>query len=396
MVAKLPVLAPNKTVPRLRISARSRAFRKRFYPQASDQDWNDWRWQLKSRIRDAAGLARILNLSDDERTAVERHEGSLPVGMNPYYASLLDPDDPLQPLRRTVVAVNAEYVRSPGEALDPLAEDADSPVPGIVHRYPDRVLFLVTGFCPVYCRYCTRSRAVGKPGGEYRYDTDQWQRAIDYVAATPAVRDVLISGGDPLSLSDDKLDWLLTRLRAIPHVEFLRIGSKMPAVTPQRITPSLVKMLRRHHPLFMSIHFTHPDELTPEVEEASGRLADAGVPLGSQTVLMAGINDRVETLIRLFHGLLRFRVKPYYLFQVDPVFGTQHFKVPVERAFEIVRGLRGHTSGYAVPTFAIDAPGGGGKVALLPESIVGREGDELILRNFEGNSYRYPDPAGAR
>jgi lysine 2,3-aminomutase len=293
------------------------------------------------------------------------------------------------------VAVNAEYVETPGEAVDPLAEDADSPVPGIVHRYPDRVLFLVTGFCPVYCRYCTRSRMVGNPGGEYRFDTSQWQRAIDYVAATPAVRDVLISGGDPLSLSDEKLDWLLTRLRAIPHVELLRIGSKMPAVTPQRITPSLAKMLRRHHPLFMSVHFTHPDELTPEVEEACGRLGDAGIPLGSQTVLMAGINDEVVTLMRLFHGLLRFRVRPYYLFQCDPVVGTAHFRVPVERAFEIMRGLRGHTSGYAVPTFAIDGPGGGGKIALLPESIVGRDGDELILRNFEGKLHRYPDPAHA-
>jgi lysine 2,3-aminomutase len=386
----------RRAVPRLRIGPRSRAFKKRFFPDASERDWNDWRWQLKNRIRDIASLARILNLSDDERTAVERHTGSLPVGMNPYYASLLDPDDPMQPLRRTVVAVNAEYVRSPGEALDPLSEDSDSPVPGIVHRYPDRVLFLVTGFCPVYCRYCTRSRVVGNPGGEYRFDTAQWQRAIDYVAATPAVRDVLISGGDPLSLSDDKLDWLLTRLRAIPHVEFLRIGSKMPAVTPQRITPALVKMLRRHHPLWMSIHFMHPDELTPEVEEACGRLADAGVPLGSQTVLMAGINDQVETLLQLFHGLLRFRVRPYYLFQCDPVFGTSHFRVPVERAFEIVRSLRGHTTGYAVPTFAIDAPGGGGKIALLPESIVGREGGDVLLRNFEGNIYRYPDGADTR
>ena len=382
-------------MPRLVISPRSRAFRKRFFPNASDQDWNDWRWQLQNRIRDLPGLERILNLSLDERTAVERHTGSLPVGMNPYYASLLDRDDPLQPLRRTVVAVNAEYVHTRGEMADPLAEDSDSPVPGIVHRYPDRVLFLVTGFCAVYCRYCTRSRMVGNPGGEYRFDTSQWQRAIDYIAATPAVRDVLISGGDPLSLSDEKLDWLLTRLRAIQHVEFVRIGSKMPAVTPQRITPGLVKMFRRHHPLWMSLHFMHPDELTPEVEEACGRLADAGVPLGSQTVLMAGINDDVETLKQLFHGLLRFRVRPYYLFQCDLILGTAHFRVPVERAFEIVRGLRGHTSGYAVPTFAIDAPGGGGKIALLPESIVGREGDDVLLRNFEGKVYRYPDPAGA-
>lgn len=382
----------DQPVPRLLISPRSRAFRKRFFPEATDRDWNDWRWQLKRRIRDLPGLERILDLSDDERGAVARHTGSLPVGINPYYASLLDPDDATHGLRRTVVSVGAEYVRSPGESIDPLAEDGDSPVPGLVHRYPDRVLFLVTGFCPVYCRYCTRSRMVGNPGGEYRFDTTQWQRAIDYVAATPAVRDVLISGGDPLSLSDDKLDWLLTRLRAIPHVEFLRIGSKMPAVTPQRITPALTRMLRRHHPVWMSIHFTHPDELTPEVGEACERLADAGVPLGSQTVLMAGINDDVATLTRLFHGLLKIRVRPYYLFQCDPVVGTAHFRVPLERALEIVSGLRGHTTGYAVPTFAIDGPGGGGKIALLPEAIVGRDEDAVLLRNFEGKVFRYPDP----
>ena len=384
-----------RSVPRLRVSPRSREFRARFFPEARDREWNDWRWQIKQRIRDLAGLERILRLSDDERSAVVRHTGSLPVGVNPYYASLLDPDDPSHPLRRTVVAVNAEYVRSPGESIDPLAEDHDSPVPGLVHRYPDRVLFLVTGFCPVYCRYCTRSRMVGNFDGEYRFDTTQWQRAIDYVAATPAVRDVLISGGDPLSLGDEKLDWLLTRLGAIPHVEFVRIGSKMPAATPQRVTPAFVKMLRRHHPLWMSIHFTHPDELTPEVEEACGRLADAGVPLGSQTVLMAGINDDVLTLTRLFQGLLRFRVRPYYLFQCDPVVGTAHFRVPLERAFEIMRGLRGHTTGYAVPTFAIDGPGGGGKIALLPDAIVGREGGDLLLRNFEGEIFRYPDPPAA-
>jgi lysine 2,3-aminomutase len=379
-------------VPRLRIGRRAREFRKRFFPSASDSEWNDWRWQVKNRIRDLAGLERVLKLSDDERSAIRRHTGSLPVGINPYYASLLDPDDVRHPLRRTVVMVNDEYVTSPGEADDPLSEDADTRVPGLVHRYPDRVLFLVTGFCPVYCRYCTRSRLVGNPGGEYRFDTSQWQRAIDYVAATPAVRDVLISGGDPLSLSDEKLEWLLSRLHAIPHVEFVRIGTKMPAVTPQRITPAFTRMLKRQRPVWMSIHFTHPEELTPEVEEACNRLADAGVPLGSQTVLMAGINDDVATLTALFHGLLKIRVRPYYLYQCDPVSGTAHFRVPVSRAFEIMKGLRGHTTGYAVPTFAIDAPGGGGKIALIPESIVGRDGDDLLLRNFEGNVYRYPDP----
>jgi lysine 2,3-aminomutase len=382
-------------VPRLTIGPRAAAFRRRFHPDATNREWNDWRWQVRNRIRDLAGLERVLRLSPDERSAIRRHAGPLPVGVNPYYASLLDPDDPRHPLRRTVVMVNAEYVTAPGEADDPLAEDSHSPVPGIVHRYPDRVLFLVTGFCPVYCRYCTRSRMVGDPDGTYRFDVAQWQRAIDYVAATPTVRDVLISGGDPLSLADDKLDWLLARLRRIPHVEFLRIGSKMPAATPQRITPSLVRVLRRHAPVWMSIHFTHAEELTPEVAQACNRLADAGIPLGSQTVLLAGVNDDARTLTSLFHGLLRLRVRPYYLYQCDPVSGTSHFRVPVGRALEILRGLRGHTTGYAVPTFVVDAPGGGGKIALVPDAVVGREGDDLLLRNHEGRVFRYPDPAGS-
>ncbi len=260
------------------------AFRKRYFPQATHRDWNDWRWQLRSRIKDAATLGRILRLSDDERAAMERHDGVLPVGITPYYASLLDLDNPNQPLRKTVVMVRDEFVRSPEEQADPLNEDGDSPVPGLVHRYPDRVLFLVTGTCPVYCRYCTRSRMVGKPGGEYSFSTQQWERAIAYIAATPEVRDVLISGGDPLVLSNERIEWLLSRLRAIRHVELLRIGTKVPSALPQRITRELARILKRYHPVFLSIHFTHPDEVTPETADACRRLADAGIPLGSQTV----------------------------------------------------------------------------------------------------------------
>lgn len=371
--------------------ARSTAFRRKFFPEASLREWNDWHWQLRNRARNLADLTRLLQLSDDERSAVERHQGPLPVGITPYYASLLDPLNPWQPLRRTMVMVNGEYQVSPGEARDPLNEDGHSPVPGLVHRYPDRVLFLVTGFCPVYCRYCTRSRLVGSPGGEYRFVTAQWERAIEYIAATPAIRDVLISGGDPLTLSDDKLEWLLSRLRAIPHVEFLRIGTKVPAALPQRITADLVRMLKRYHPLWMSIHFTHADELTPEVTRACARLADAGIPLGSQTVLLAGINDDVGTLKRLFQGLLKIRVRPYYLYQCDPVSGSAHFRVPVERGLALIRGLRGHTTGYAVPTYVIDAPGGGGKIPLFPDPVLGREGENLLVRNYEGKTYRYPD-----
>ncbi|GIX47249.1 MAG: L-lysine 2,3-aminomutase [Candidatus Tectimicrobiota bacterium] len=392
--ASSPPRQKPRPLPRFVISPHSRAFRRRFFPEASDAEWNDWRWQLRQRIRDLAGLERLLRLSEDERQAILRHRGTLPLGITPYYASLLDAEDPQQPLRRTVVPVSAEYLRLPGEADDPLAEDAHSPVPGIVHRYPDRVLFLVTGFCPVYCRYCTRSRLVGDPGGAYRFSVSQWEQALAYIEATPAVRDVLLSGGDPLTLSDERLAWLLARLRRIRHVELVRLGTKVPAVLPQRITPALTRLLRRFHPLWLSLHFTHPDELTPEVRQACARLADAGIPLGSQTVLLAGINDDVATLRRLFQGLLTFRVRPYYLYQCDPISGSGHFRTPVARGLELIRGLRGHTTGYAVPTFVIDAPGGGGKVPLQPEAIVGRDGNDLLLRNYEGRLYRYPDPLG--
>jgi lysine 2,3-aminomutase len=315
-----PPPRPIRRVPRLKISARSHAFRKRFYPQASAREWNDWRWQNSHRIRTVADLARIISLSEDEYQAIGRHRGPLPVGIGPYYASLLDAQDPNQPLRRTVVPVNAEYIRTPGEADDPLGEENDSPVPGLVHRYPDRVLLLATGICSTYCRYCTRSRMVGATG-EKSVKKAHLEQALAYIAATPAVRDVLISGGDPLSLDDDKLDWLLGQLRRIPHVEFLRIGTKMPVVLPQRVTPAFARMMKRYRP-WMSLHFTHPQELTPEVAEACGRLADAGIPLGSQTVLLKGVNDEVEVMRQLVHGLLKIRVKPYYLYQCDPISGS--------------------------------------------------------------------------
>jgi lysine 2,3-aminomutase len=370
----------------------SREFLRRHYPGTSVAEWSDWRWQLRTRIRSLAQLEKIFALSAEERDAVARHTGSLPVGITPYYASLMAPDDPLDPLRRTHIPVGQEYLRTPGEADDPLGEDHDAAVPGLVHRYPDRVLFLSTGFCSTYCRYCTRSRMVGEAGGDYQFSVRQWDKALEYIAAHPEIRDVLLSGGDPLTIADDKLDYLLTRLRAIKHVEFVRLGTKVPSVLPMRVTRSLVKMLRKHHPLWMSIHVTHPTELTPEVTEAYSRLADAGIPLGSQTVLLKGINDSIEVMKPLMHGLLMRRVKPYYLYQCDPITGSAHFRTPVQKGIEIIEGLRGHTTGYAVPTFVIDAPGGGGKIPLLPDSVVGRDGDDLLLRNFEGDVYRYPDP----
>jgi lysine 2,3-aminomutase len=375
--------------PRFVSNPRAVAFRKRYFPTSTQADWNDWRWQLRNRIRDVRTLAMILDLSTAEREALEGQYGALPLNITPYYASLLDGRDPQHPIRRGVVPVAAEREHAFGESADPLSEEHTSPVAGLVHRYPDRVLFLVTEFCSTNCRYCTRSRMVSETNTAHS-QMGQWQQAIAYIEAHPEIRDVLISGGDPLTLADDQLEWLLSRLRQIPHVEFVRIGTKVPVVLPQRITPALTRMLKRYHPLWMSIHFMHPEEITPEVIQACTRLADAGIPLGSQTVLLAGINDNVETMKHLVHGLLKMRVRPYYLYQCDPIIGSAHFRTPVEKGLEIIKGLRGHTTGYAVPTYVIDAPGGGGKIPLLPDYVVGREGNDLVLRNYEGNTYRYP------
>ncbi len=371
------------------VSHDRRAFRQRFYPDITAREWNDWRWQLRNRIRDLAGLERIIPLTEDERTAVLRRQDALPVGFTPYYASLISRDDPADPIRKTMIPVQAEFISSPGEMVDPLGEDPHSPVPGLVHTYPDKVLFLVTDFCATYCRYCTRSRMVG--AGEYLPDRNMWTNALDYIREHREVRDVLLSGGDPLILSEDRLEWLLARLHEIPHVEFLRVGTKIPAVMPQRITPRLVKMLKKYHPLFFSIHFTHPAELTRECARACARLADAGIPLGSQTVLLAGVNDDPSVMKALMLGLLKMRVKPYYLHQCDAVAGSSHFRTPISTGKAIIRNLHGYTTGYAVPTYMLDAPGGGGKVPLTPDYIEGREGDTVLVRNHQGDKYRYVD-----
>lgn len=373
------------------VSPRTRAFYRAFFPGTTAVEWNDWRWQSRARIRSLEQAERIFTLSVDERAALVANHGELPLGITPYYASLFNRTDPLDGLRRTHIPVRQELVCTPGEATDPLGEDADTPVPGLVHRYPDRVLFLATGTCGTYCRYCTRSRAVGKPGGEYQLGIPQWERALDYIAAHREVRDVLVSGGDPLTLSDDKLDYLLGRLKAIRHLELIRIGTKAPVVLPMRVTRALVKVLRKHKPLWMSLHVTHPDELTPEVDEAMCRLADAGVPLGSQTVLLRGVNDDLPVMKRLMHGLVARRCRPYYLYQLDRITGSEHFRTRVAKGLELIAGLRGHTTGYAVPTYVIDAPSGGGKIPLLPNSVIGRNGDDLLLRNFEGGVFRYRD-----
>jgi lysine 2,3-aminomutase len=368
----------------------TRAFRRRHYPEVSDAEWNDWHWQMRHRIRSLDQFETMLELTDPERRALRQGGTLLPVGITPYYFSLLDPRDPQQPLRRTVVPVQDEFLRSPGEADDPLNEDEHMPVPGIVHRYPDRVLFLVHDHCSTYCRYCTRSRVVGQ--GELMPHRDRLLAGLDYIRRTPGVRDVLLSGGDPLTISDEKLDWLLGELRSIPHVQFIRIGTMVPVAMPQRITPQLVRVLKKHHPLWMSIHFTHPDECTPETVRACRRLADAGIPLGSQMVLLKGVNDSVPVMKSLLHRQLMMRVRPYYLYQCDPISGSAHFRTTVARGLEIIKGLRGWTSGYALPTYVIDAPGGGGKIPLQPGYQLGRDGDDILLRSFTGEVHRYPDP----
>ena len=379
--------------PRFVINPTALEFQKRVFSNTTKAEWNDWQWQIRHRIRTLNNLSTIVELSQDESDALMSKQGHLPLNLTPYYASLLSRTDATQPLRRTVIPVTAEYCKSKGEAADPLGEDHDSPVPGLVHRYPDRVLFLVTDFCSTFCRYCTRSRMVGEATAE-PCSLKRWEGAIAYIKANPQIRDVLLSGGDPLTLSDDRLEWLLSNLRRIPHVEMIRIGTKVPAVLPQRITPQLCRMLKHYHPVWMSVHFTHPDELTPETDQACGRLADAGIPLGSQTVLLSGINDNVQTMTRLMQGLLKIRVRPYYLYQCDPIEGSSHFRTPVSKGLEMIQGLRGHTSGYAVPQYVIDAPGGGGKIPLLPEYVAGREDDTLILRNYQNRQYCYPDNGG--
>lgn len=373
----------------VRKNLQSSAFRKKFYPAISTKEWNSWHWQVANRIRTVDRLQSMLVLSADEEQALNQPGIMLPFSVTPYYMSLVPADDPHHPVRRAVVPTINELCKGSGEEDDPLGEDSQSPVHGLVHRYPDRVLLLVHDFCSTYCRYCTRSRVVGH--GAVNANEARLEKAIQYISATPSIRDVLLSGGDPLLLSDNKLEWLLARLRLIPHVEVIRIGTKIPAVLPQRVTPQLVRMLKRYHPLWMSLHFMHPDECTPETLRACSMLADAGIPLGSQTVLLNGINDDVETMKKLMHGLMKMRVRPYYLYQCDPITGSSHFRTPVAKGLEIIKGLRGHTSGYAVPTYVIDAPGGGGKIPLMPEGVIGRQGDDLLLRNHEQRCFRYPD-----
>ena len=356
-----------------------------------DSDWNDWHWQLKHRITTVAQLERLLpTLTASERAgALLAGQSKLALAITPYFFNLIDPDDPECPIRRQVVPRIEETRTASWELSDPVGEDSHSPVPGLVHRYPDRVLMLVTDRCAAYCRYCTRSRLVSNASG-YDFHPD-FERQIAYVAAHPEIRDVLLSGGDPLLLSDDKLDHLLERLRSIPHLEFVRIGSRIPIFLPQRITPELCARLRRHHPLFISIHTNHPRELTVEVREALGRLADAGIPLGNQSVLLRHVNDSAAVMRALVQKLLLCRVRPYYLYQCDLIEGSAHLRASVREGLRIMESLRGHTTGYAIPQYVIDAPGGGGKIPVNPEYVLSRNHDRVVIRNYEGQVFEYPE-----
>lgn len=361
-----------------------------YWSQVPDAQWNDWRWQLKHRITTLDQLERLLpTLTPEERAGTVLANHKLALAITPYFFNLIDPADEFCPIRRQVIPRLEETLTAPWEMTDPCGEDRHSPVTGLVHRYPDRVLFLVTDRCAAYCRYCTRSRLVSNASG---YDFHpQLDRQIEYIAAHPEVRDVLLSGGDPLLLSDEKLEHLLGRLRAIRHVEFLRLGTRIPVFLPQRITPELCARLRRFHPLFISIHSNHPRELTTEVRAALGRLADAGIPLGNQSVLLRHVNDDPVVMKAHLHKLLLCRVRPYYLYQCDLIAGSAHLRASVRRGLEIMEALRGHTTGYAVPTYVIDAPGGGGKVPVSPEYVLSRNRDRVVIRNYEGRIFEYPE-----
>jgi lysine 2,3-aminomutase len=354
-------------------------------------DWNDAKWQLRNRVDSLTELESHLNLTQEERAGVLLAGNKLAMSITPHFFNLIDRDNPECPIRRQVIPRIEEGWNAPEELSDPCGEDSHMPVPGLVHRYPDRVLFLVTDRCASYCRYCTRSRVVSGVG-EQQLET-QWEPAFKYLQEHTEIRDVLLSGGDPLLFSDDRLDKLLTRLRSIPHLQFLRIGSRIPIFLPQRITPALCEMLKKHHPLFISIHTNHPRELTSEVRDALGRLADAGIPLGNQSVLLRGVNDSVEVQKALVHKLLMCRVRPYYLYQCDLINGSSHLRTPVADGVAIIEGLRGHTTGYAVPQFVIDGPGGGGKIPINPNYLIDHSPGRVTLRNYEGETFEYPDPS---
>jgi lysine 2,3-aminomutase len=354
-----------------------------------DEKWNDWRWQLSHRVNDLAEVEQILNLTDEEREGLSADD-KFRVDITPYFMSLIDPDDPNDPIRRQVIPLGREQSAFTGMMEDSLAEDRHSPVPGLVHRYPDRVLMLVTTQCASYCRYCTRSRIVGDP--TQNFNRAEHEAQLEYLRRTPQVRDVLISGGDGLTLAPKLFESIIRGLREIPHIEIIRIGSRVPVFMPQRVDDELCEMLAKYHPIWMNLHFNHPNEVTPEVARAVDKLTRAGIPVGNQSVLLAGVNDCVNIQRDLVHRLVEMRVRPYYIYQCDLVEGSGHFRTPVGKGLEIMEGLRGHTSGYAIPTYVIDAPGGGGKIPVMPNYLISYSDHKVVLRNYEGYITTYEEP----
>lgn len=360
-----------------------------YWSDVPDEDWMDWRWQMSHRLNTYEELAKVINLTDSEKKALEK-KGLFRVDITPYFASLIDPDDPHCPVRKQVIPTSQEVVPFRSMMEDSLAEDKHSPVPGLVHRYPDRVLMLVTTQCASYCRYCTRSRIVGDP--TQTFSRKEFDAQIEYIEKTPQIRDVLLSGGDPMVLAPKLVDMILTRLRAIPHVEIIRIGSRVPVFLPMRVTEEFCQMVSKYHPFWLNIHVNHPKEITPELAEACDRLSRAGVPLGNQSVLLAGVNDSVHIQRKLVQELVKIRVRPYYLYQCDLVAGSGHFRTTISKGIEIMEGLRGHTSGYSIPAYVVDAPGGGGKIPIMPNYVLAQAPGKVVLRNFEGFITTYEEP----
>ena len=363
---------------------------KRMFPEVTDEQWNNWHWQVQNRIETLEQLKKYIKLTTEEENGVKESLKTLRMAITPYYMSLIDQSNPNCPVRKQAIPTHAETHHSAADLLDPLHEDGDSPAPGLTHRYPDRVLLLVTDMCSMYCRHCTRRRFAGQTDSSS--SQDDISKAIDYIARTPQVRDVLLSGGDALMISDSRLESIISRLREIPHVEIIRIGTRTPVVCPQRITDDLVNMLKKYHPIWLNTHFNHPQEVTEESIAACERMANAGIPLGNQSVLLRGVNDCVPTMKKLVQQLVKMRVRPYYIYQCDLSMGLEHFRTPVSKGIEIIENLRGHTSGYAVPTFVVDAPGGGGKTPVMPNYVISQGPHKVILRNFEGVITTYSEP----
>ncbi|MFB0958683.1 MAG: lysine 2,3-aminomutase [Clostridiaceae bacterium] len=364
--------------------------RKKLFPNVSEADWNDWHWQLKNRLESMDDLHKFVNLTETEEKGVAETLKTLRMAITPYYLTLIDFNDPYDPVRRQAIPLELEVHRSKADLLDPLHEDEDSPVPGLTHRYPDRVLFLVTDQCSMYCRHCTRRRFAGQHDAAVK--KEPIDGCIEYIRQHPEVRDVLLSGGDALLIRDEMLEYIISSLRAIEHVEIIRIGSRVPVVMPQRITDDLVNMLKKYHPIWLNTHFNHPNEITEESKAACARMANAGIPLGNQSVLLRGVNDCVHTMRKLVHELVKIRVRPYYIYQCDLSLGLEHFRTTISKGIEIIEGLRGHTSGYCVPTFVVDAPGGGGKIPVMPDYVISRNEKRVVLRNYEGVITTYEQP----